>query len=97
VKIDQSDLAHLSDDDIRRLVLAIVASIEDGGHPGLSDFYSRLVVALVRTFRARRASFIEQALELMNDDGPGMLVEPGCDPVADALEEMRRAAGGFGS
>jgi hypothetical protein len=99
VIIDQRDIAHLSDDQVRLLVLAVVDAVGEmdrgpGGSPALPDFWRRFVVALIRARRERARILFEADCDLINDDGPGALVGPGEDPVADALEELRRGARG---
>lgn len=95
MKVDLADIAHLSDDDVRRMVLALTDMTREGSS-GLDDFYRRLTVALIRALRARCRAFEVLACDAMNDDGPGELVEPGSDPVSDALDELRRMARGEG-
>lgn len=85
--IDQTDIANLPDDSIRRMVLCLTD--ESLPETPITDFWRRLVVALVRVFRERRCLVADLEYDLLNDDGPGALVEPGTDPVVEALEEMR--------
>lgn len=89
MKIDQTDIAHLTDDNVRRMVLALTDSTVHEAGP-LPDFYRRLAVALVRAFRTRRGAFAALECDFLNDDGEGAIVGPDDDPVADALEELRR-------
>ncbi len=103
MRIEQADIAHLRDDEVRRLVLELVDSVseldaaEHGGSraAALPDFWRRFAVAVVRVLRERRGMFA--ATEFLHDndlDAEGALVEPGSDPVADALDDLRRAARG---
>ncbi len=88
--IDQADVARLSDDDVRRLVL----TLEDGagGRPGgVPAFWRHLARTLRRTLLDRQRLLAVMELGLLNDEeAEGSLVGPGDDPVADALEELRR-------
>lgn len=97
--VTQQDIAHLSDDDVRRVVLAVLATVDANEAPGavvspLADLWRRLAVGLVRALRARRRTFAVVEFEVMNGDDEGAIVGPDDDPVADALDELRRAARG---
>jgi hypothetical protein len=100
VIIEQADIAHLTDDQVKLMVLAIVDTVGEldgpGPSPGPADFWRRLAVGLVRARRLRVAAFHELTLDALNDDGPGALVEPGSDPVVEALDTLRRHARGEG-
>lgn len=65
-----------------------------GASGGVADFWRRLAVALVRARRERAGLLAALELDAMNDDGPGAIVGPDDDPVADALDELRRKCRG---
>jgi hypothetical protein len=99
--VTQRDIAHLSDADVRAVVVAIMATVDGNETPsrpsgGLPDFWRRFAVALVRASRERRRAFAVVELDYINGDDDGAIVEPDVDPVADALDELRRAARGEG-
>lgn len=96
MRVEQLDIAHLSDDDVRRLVALLVDVADAAGNHPVADVWRRMIVALVRAHRARRAAFDELVLDALNDDGPGALVAPGDDPITDALDALRRECRGNG-
>lgn len=87
MRIEQVDIAGLSDSDLKRMVL--VLADEDWPSTGIGDFYRRVAAALVRVVRERRLLVADLEYDLMNDDDIGAIVEAGSDPIAEALEEMR--------
>ncbi len=86
--IAQHEIADLADDEIRRIVLRL--RDQSGGEPpSARRFTDRLALALVRTLNDRRRLLAVAELDLLNDDeAEGGLVEPGEDPVTDALAEL---------
>lgn len=104
IHVEQADLAHLSDSAIRRIVVDLCVAADEAADPASSDLWRRLAVGLVRAHRLRRSSFERMVavyeLDAENDpddDAEGELVVPDVDPVADALDELRRKIrGGLG-
>ncbi|MGY1776905.1 hypothetical protein ACI8AV_13695 [Geodermatophilus sp. SYSU D00804] len=92
MKINQHDIAQLPDDTIRRIVLGLRDTAE--GEPvSARRFTDRLAAALVRALHERRRLLAVAELELTEEDeAEGALVTPGVDPVAQALDELRRGA-----
>jgi hypothetical protein len=89
VRLAQFDVARLTDDGIRSLVLALdEGSAKDPG--AVAAFFGILAGALRRVLADRRRMFAVAALDADEDEAEGNLVEPGTDPVADALAELRR-------
>ncbi len=88
--ISQADIARLPDDAIRRMVVRL----REGCEPGAVDpqhFPTRLAASLVRALNERRRLLALVELDLLNDpEAEGSLVEPGTDPVATAVEKLRR-------
>jgi hypothetical protein len=90
VKLSQFDLAHVSDVAIMREVIALRAAA-GGEPPSARRATDRRSLALVRALNERRRLLAVLELDLINDeDAEGSLVEPGTNPVTDALEELRR-------
>lgn len=89
MNITQADLAHLTDTDAKALVVAL-NDVSDR-YPGpLGDFWRRVSVALVRAIRERATLLAVAECDLVNAEvEEGGIVEPGSDPVADALDELR--------
>ncbi len=86
--ISQSDVAQLSDVDLKRLVIAARTDTDDRLEPLWHAFSD----ALIRVIQERRLSVAVFEQELLNGDDPGELVGPDDDPVADALRELRGEA-----
>ncbi len=89
MRLDQFDVARLTDDEIRSLVLAL----EDraGDRPGgLPDYWRTEAAALRRVLADRRRMFAVAVLDVEEDEAEGSLVEPGTDPVADAQAQLRQ-------
>jgi len=97
VNIDPRDIAGLSDFELQRIVLGVLATIEGVDAPGRAtgqaDFWRRFVVALTRAKQERHRAFLLIQFDLEND-GAGALVGPDDDVVADALEALRRTTRG---
>lgn len=89
MNITQADIAQLDDDSCKRLVAMYHQIHEDGGQ--IAGFAHALSMALVAALRERRRLWLLLEFELMNHDGPGSLVGPDDDPIAEAREELRRA------
>ena len=87
MKISQEDIAHVSDDDLKRMVVAA------GKAGGSSHFWGEFARAVIRARRERVSMLAGMELDVINDDGPGAIVGPDDDPMADALAELRRAHG----
>jgi hypothetical protein len=87
--ITQLDLVGTSDDQIRRMVIAL-RHAADGAPPSARRYTDRHAVALVRALNERRRILAVAELEVAEDREEGALVAPGTDPVADALAELRR-------
>jgi hypothetical protein len=88
--ITQLDIARLSDDTIRRMVITLREAA--GGAPPASRSYTqRHAAALVRALNERHRRLAVAELELA-DDEEGSLMEPGTDPAADAQAELRRGS-----
>jgi hypothetical protein len=90
IKIDQHEVAGLSDDQLRSLV----AALEEGaakGPGGLPKFYGALAGALCRLVADRLRALAVLELDAVNDEyaTEGELVGPEDDPVADALAALR--------
>ena len=97
MNITQLDIARLSDNDVRRLVVAVMTAVEGvdrSGRASGGDFWRRFARALVRARRERHLAWLSAEAELVNAGGVGGLVGPGDDPVGDAWEELRRAVRG---
>lgn len=78
MRISQRDIAHLSDAELKRTILAVTESIEGIYDPypaaGVASFWQVLVAALHRALKERTTT-----LALLADDGnPG---SHGGDPV----------------
>jgi len=67
MNITQADVAHLSDDAIRRMVLTLSA-------PPAGVFTAELAAALIRVRRERQRAFLLLELDAMNHDGPGVFL-----------------------
>jgi hypothetical protein len=94
VVIHQHDIAGLSDDEIRAMVVRL-RDAAGGQPPSARRFTDRLAAALVRALNERRRLLAVAELELLNDDeAEGGLVGAGEDPVADALAELGAAPKG---
>ena len=88
MNVTQSDIAHLDDDTLKLLVVGIRDAFppETGPVPDLMRTFS---FALIRAIRERRTWFLLAEVDAMNDDRPGKLLEPGDDPIGDAIRELR--------
>jgi hypothetical protein len=88
MKIDQHDIAGLSDDGIRRLVIGL-RDLADGQPPSSRRYTDRHAAALVRALNDRRRLLAVAELDLLNDDeAEGALVGAGEDPVTEALAQL---------
>jgi hypothetical protein len=104
IVVEQADLAHVSDSAIRRIVVDLCEAADLATDAASRDLWRRLAVGMVRAHRLRRSTFermvLVYELEVENDpddDAEGELVVPDVDPVADALDELRRKIrGGLG-
>ena len=86
--IHQHDIADLSDDEIRRIVVRLREQ-SGGVPPSARRVTDRLAAALVRALNDRRRLLAVAELGLLNDDeAEGALVGAGEDPVTDALAEL---------
>lgn len=90
--VTQRDIARLSDNDIKRMILGVVEQVDGvtGPYPapGAASFWQVFVVAMFKAMRERTMAFAVMATDAINEDGPGAVVGPGDDPVADTLEEL---------
>lgn len=86
--ISQHDIAQLTDSQVARMAID-AKEIADSGRPGCT-FWEYMARALVRARKERVTLFAFAEFEYINDDGPGAIVEPGSDPIAEGLEEFRR-------
>ena len=92
MNIDQTDIANLSDNDVKLMVIALTDGTVNHPESPVVDFWRRAAIALIRAHRERKAVFAALAMDAMSgDDECGAIVEPGDDPVADGLEELRQA------
>ena len=91
--ITQTDIAHLSDVQAKRLVIGLhaAACTSEGGPAAV--LVRQVAQALTRAIRERRQLALLLELDAMNADDDGGLVEPGSDPVGEARAQLRR---GFG-
>jgi hypothetical protein len=98
VIISQQDIARLSDDTIRRMVIDLIAGRSAADSGAARSFSMRMAAALARALKERHRLLIVVELELLiaDDEAEGSLVEPGTDPVAEAVAELRRDAPGSG-
>lgn len=88
--ISQADIARLPDDAIRRMVVRLREDCEPGAPVDARHFPTRLAAALVRALNERGRLLALAELDLLNDEeAEGSLVEPGTDPIADALADGR--------
>ena len=75
--VSQRDIAHLSDDEVKRTILAVAESIEGIYDPypaaGVASFWQVLVAALHKALKERATTLDMLAVEEIN--------EPGSDPV----------------
>jgi hypothetical protein len=92
--ITQQDIARLSDDTIRRMVLELMDGRSAADPGAVRCFSVRFAAALVRALKERHRLETVADLDLLEDEAEGSLVEPGTDPVAAAAAELRRDAGG---
>ncbi|MGK5171830.1 hypothetical protein [Geodermatophilus sp. CPCC 205761] len=89
MRLGQHDVADLSDDQIRRMVVRL-RDAADGAPVSARRFTDRLAAALVRALADRRRILAVVELAMTETDDEGDLVGPGDDPVGDALAELRR-------
>lgn len=88
--ISQFDLAALTDNEIRRIVVRL-RDAAGGEPPSAASFTDRLAAALVRALAERRRLLAVAELGLINDDeAEGALVATGTDPVVEAMDELRQ-------
>lgn len=97
MRIGQHDVAQLTDDQLRFLVVVLMGVAGDNPGP-IGDLWQRIAYHLSRQVKARRCVLHELEVDLADDGGEGELVEPGADPVGDALRELdvERSEGGEG-
>ncbi|WP_028645239.1 hypothetical protein [Nocardioides sp. URHA0020] len=91
VQVDQLDIAGLSDNQVRHWVVLLQLIADDPAtHPGYARFQGAVASGLVGALRERQRMLVELDSDVLNAENVGGLVEEGTDPVADALEELRR-------
>lgn len=88
MQITQSDIAHLTDNQVKALAVGMHDVGARQGGP-LAEFWHAFALTLVAAMRERTRLVLLAEAELMDDDEEGELVEPGSDPVGDALAELR--------
>ncbi len=82
----------LSDADVKRMVITAAAlAVDEDITSRHRLFWYRMAQELRGVVRRREGSLSALEADLMNDDGPGAIVEPGSDPVAQAQAELREA------
>ena len=89
IVLAQHDVADLSDDDIRRMVVRL-RDAADGAPMSARRFTDRLAVALVRVLQERRRLLSVAELELSETDDEGTIVGADDDPIGEAMDELRR-------
>jgi hypothetical protein len=90
VRIEQSDVSKLGDDDLRALVLALESGVETAS-AGLAAIYRTLARSLRRVLADRLRAIAVAELDWLNDpDAEGEHVKPGDDPVGEALAALRQ-------
>lgn len=96
MRIEQADIAHMSDAELKRLVVSMDSRMDlTTPTTGRDEFWRRLAIAVMRAVRERRTTFLIAEAEVMNGDGVGYLVgDDDEDPVAEMLVEFRRAVRG---
>ena len=70
MEISQSDIAQLTDMQLRHMVTG-AANLGYSGEPG-GIFYLRIAAALGRARRERHRRFLVAEADFMNDDGPAL-------------------------
>ena len=85
MRISQHDIAQLSEVQVCRMVID-AKELADAGGPGAA-FYLRMAAALVRARKERVRLFALAELEVLDDDTEGAIVEPGSDPIGEALAD----------
>ena len=92
--ISQADVARLTDEQVK--IMALELNDVAANTPGaMGEFCANLAGALVRVVRERRVALAVVEMDVINGDGEGALVEPGDDPVADAISELRERPTGW--
>lgn len=88
-RLTQLDVSGLSENDLRLTVIALARAADDLP-PAARTLVRRLAGEVGRVRRGRHQVLGELELDFLNDpDAEGALVEPGSDPIGDALRELR--------
>lgn len=88
--IGQEDVAHLSDNEIRRIVLRL-RDAAGGEPPSGRRFTDRLAAALVRALADRCRILAVAELDYLNGEADeGEHVGHDDDPVGEAMDELHR-------
>ncbi len=82
----------LTDADVKRMVITTAAlAVDEDITSRHRLWWYRVAQELRGVVRRREGSLAALEADLMNDDGPGAIVEPGSDSVAQAQAELREA------
>lgn len=88
------DVSALSDRELKMLSRSYARLWHEGASSAwMQTFVHAMCVGLGEVLDGRRAVW-DALVDQLDDSGAGSLVEPGSDPVADALEELGRDDGG---
>jgi hypothetical protein len=82
--IDQADIEHINDTELKQFVINLTDIIQGRSGPDV-DLWQLLADALVRAIRDRRRALLLLEADAMSGDGPGALADSD-----EAAEDLRR-------